>query len=176
MSSDPLSRREFLQKTAIIGMAGSLDPLGGHQIVPKASPGTTTGWFDRPMRWAQLTLVENDPGQYDLQFWLAYFKRVHADAVCLSAGGCVAYYPTKIPLHYRTPWMKDSDPFGALVAGCRKLGVVVVARTDPHAAHQDVYEAHPDWIAVDADGRKRRHWASPICGLPARWDRTISSS
>ena len=54
------------------------------------------------MRWAQLTLVENDPCQYDLQFWLDYFKRVHADAACLSAGGVVAYYPTKIPLHHRS--------------------------------------------------------------------------
>ena len=25
-------------------------------------------WFDRPMRWAQLTLVENDPVQYDVRF------------------------------------------------------------------------------------------------------------
>jgi hypothetical protein len=57
--------------------------------------------------------------------------------------------------------MKDRDPFGGLVAGCRKQGMIVVARTDPHAAHQDVYDSHPDWIAVDAEGRKRRHWASP---------------
>ena len=67
------------------------------------------------MRWAQLTLVENDPGQYDPNFWLEYFKRIHADAACLSAGGCVAYYPTKIPMHYRSAWMKDSDPFGELL-------------------------------------------------------------
>src|SRR5258706_3683560 len=39
--------------------------------------------------------------------------------------------------------------------------MVVIARPDPHAAHQDVYDAHPDWIAVDADGKKRRHWAMP---------------
>ena len=51
-------------------------------------------WFDRPMRWAQLTLAENDPARYDVRFWLDYFKEVHADAACLSAGGCVAYYPT----------------------------------------------------------------------------------
>ena len=37
----------------------------------------------------------------------------------------------------------------------------VIARTDPHAAHQDVFEAHPDWIAVDAAGNKRKHWADP---------------
>jgi len=113
------------------------------------------------MRWAQLTLAENDPGQYDLAFWLDYFRRTHSDAACLSAGGCVAYYPTKIPLHWRSPWMKDTDPFGDLVAGCRKQNMVVVARTDPHAVHQDVYDAHPDWIAVDASGKKRKHTASP---------------
>ena len=113
------------------------------------------------MRWAQLTLVENDPGHYDPKFWLDYFRRIHADAACLSAGGCVAYYPTKIPLHWRSPFMGDTDPFGELVAGCRKINMVVVARTDPHAVHQDVYDAHPDWIAVNAQGQKRRHAASP---------------
>ena len=47
--------------------------------------------------------------------------------------------------------------------------MVVVARTDPHATYDDVQAAHPDWIAVDAEGRPRRHWASPemwvTCGL-----------
>ena len=121
----------------------------------------TPEWFDRPMRWAQLTLVENDPAQYDVDFWLDYFRRAHCDAACLSAGGCVCYYPTQIPLHYRSPWMGDRDPFGELYAGCRKLGMNVIARTDPHAVHQDVYDAHPDWIMVDANGQRRRHWAAP---------------
>ena len=57
-----------------------------------------TGWFDRPMRWAQLTLVENDPGRFDPEFWLDYFARIRADAACLSAGGIVAYYPTEMPV------------------------------------------------------------------------------
>ena len=29
----------------------------------------TPGWVDRPMRWAQLTLVEDDPGRFDPGFW-----------------------------------------------------------------------------------------------------------
>jgi len=122
---------------------------------------TRPDWFDRPMRWAQLTLVENDPGRYDPQFWLDYFTRIHADAACLSAGGVVAYYPTAIPLHHRSAWMGDGDPFGQLFDGCRRRNMIVIARTDPHAAHQDVCDAHPDWIAVDANGERRRHWASP---------------
>jgi len=145
----PSTRREFLAATAAAA------------ALAQASPADPGPWFDKPMRWAQLTLVEDDPGKYDFTFWLDYFRRTHSDAACLSAGGCVAFYPTKIPLHYKTPWMKDTDPFGDLVAGCRKQNMVVMARTDPHAVHQDVYDAHPDWIAVEADGKKRRHWASP---------------
>lgn len=118
-------------------------------------------WYNRPMRWAQLTLVENDPGRFDPDFWLSYFKKIHADAACLSAGGIVAYYPTDVPLHHRSNWLGNADPFGYLVNGCRKMGMSVMARTDPHAARQEVLEAHPDWIAVTASGEKRRHWANP---------------
>jgi len=155
MSNETFSRREFLAASIAAGAAA------GRLPAPEESGQAGTGWFGRPLRWAQLTLVENDPGQYDPGFWLDYFKRIHADAACLSAGGCVAYYPTKIPLHHRSAWMEDSDPFGQLFAGCRKLGMNIIARTDPHAAHQDLYEAHPDWVAVDAEGKRRRHWATP---------------
>src|SRR5206468_9424498 len=108
------------------------------QTVPTAGD-ALTGWFDRPMRWVQLTLVENDPGRFDPQFWLDYFKRVKADAACLSAGGIVSYYPTDVALHHRSAWLGDTDPFDTLLSGCRSLGMNVIARTDPHAARDDVY-------------------------------------
>ncbi len=41
------------------------------------------------------------------------------------------------------------------------MNMTVVLRTDPHAARQNVLDAHPDWIAVSVDGKKRRHWANP---------------
>lgn len=152
-----MDRREFL---GISGTAGAYAVLGApwHAAAGTDEP---QAWFDRPMRWAQLVLVENDPGRFDPDFWLDYFKRVHADAACLSAGGIVAYYPTKVPLHHRSAWLGDSDPFGYLVHGCRKMGMAVIARTDPHAAWDDARQAHPDWIAVDAQGQPRRHWANP---------------
>lgn len=164
--SEKYSRRRFLQNSTVAGTA-LLAPLRGLSVPPDTSQ--PPGWFDRPMRWAQLVLVENDPGRYDRDFWLDYFRRIHADAANLSAGGYMAYYPTKIPFHHRSKWMGTSDPFGELVAGCRKMNMVVVARTDSHACHQDAYEAHPEWIAVDAQGNKRRHWAFSqawvTCGL-----------
>ncbi|MBZ5626791.1 MAG: hypothetical protein LAQ69_50155, partial [Acidobacteriia bacterium] len=48
-----------------------------------------------------------------------------------SAGGVVAYYPTKVAMHYRSAWLGDRDNFGELSRGCQKLGMVVVARVDP---------------------------------------------
>jgi hypothetical protein len=167
-----LTRRTFLQTGAFAGAivaAGRipLPQLYAAQTVADAPPAPS--WIDKPMRWAQLTLVEDDPGKFDIQFWLDYFQRSRSDAVCLSAGGCVAYYPTNVKFHHRSAWLGDRDVFGDLVAGCRKLGMVVIARTDPHATYDDVQKAHSDWIAVDATGQPRRHWASPemwvTCGL-----------
>jgi hypothetical protein len=165
MKSPPsFSRRAFIKASALAGAAITLTDSTwrpGRAAEPFDAIPRTPSWVDRPMRWAQLTLVEDDPGKFDPQFWLDYFKRTRSDAVCLSAGGCVAYYPTTVPFHHRSLWLGDQDPFGHLVAGCRKLGMVVIARTDPHATYDDVHDAHPDWLAADADGRPRRHWASP---------------
>ena len=126
-------------------------------------------WFNRPLRWAQLAFVENDPGRCDPDFWLDYFKRIHVEGALLSAGGVVAFYPTEVPLHHRSNTLGNSDLLGYMMEGCRKLNITVCVRTDPHAARQNVYDAHPDWIAVTADGKKRRHWANPdlwvTCGL-----------
>ena len=154
-------RRTFLKQAAGFTVAcsagfdlqtpASATPAGARPDDPP------TSWYDRPMRWAQLAFVEDDPGQYDPSFWLEYFRTIHADAACLSAGGVVAFYPTEIPLHYRSRWLGTMDTFGDLVSGCRKLGMNVIARTDSHACHQDVVDAHPDWIAVDAHGNKRKH-------------------
>lgn len=152
-----MNRREFLQASGsgVLLGANSRGEAGPQPAEPQ------NGWYDRPMRWAQLAFVENDPGNYNPAFWLDYFRRIHADGACLSAGGCVAFYPTKIPLHYRSKWLADRDPFGDMLKGCRALGMNVIARTDSHAAHRDVYDAHPDWIMVNADGEKRRHPSDP---------------
>jgi hypothetical protein len=154
-----ISRRAFIEYCAAAGAVATTAELSAG--VFSSSAPKSPSWVDGPMRWAQLTLVEDDPGKFDPGFWLDYFQRTHSDAVCLSAGGCVAYYPTAIRFHHRSEWLGDLDPFGDLVAGCRKLGMVVIARTDPHATYDDVNRAHPDWIAVDEQGQKRRHWASP---------------
>jgi hypothetical protein len=130
------TRRSFLKQSAAVS-AACLVGFDGQPIAAAlgtsagdASAVQQAGWYSRPMRWAQLSFVENDPGNYDLAFWLDYFKRIHAEATILNAGGCVAFYPTQIPFHYRSKWLGDRDTFGDIASGCRKLGMNVVARTD----------------------------------------------
>lgn len=153
-----MDRRNFISNSAVIG--GAL-AFSGPSVLGSTNAAVEEAWFDKAMRWAQLAFVENDPGNYDPDFWLDYFKRIHADGVLLSAGGIVAFYPTDIPLHHRSPWMGNTDPLGYLVKECRKMNMSVILRTDPHATRQNMYDAHPDYIAVTADGKKRRHWANP---------------
>src|SRR5690349_12136946 len=109
-NDDSISRRDFLKTTAMAG-TGVVSLSSALPLLARAGSDTPTpAWVERAMRWAQLTLVEDDPGKFDSQFWLNYFQRTHSNAVCLSAGGCVAYYPTQVPMHHRSAWLKDADP------------------------------------------------------------------
>lgn len=160
MTSPTPTRRQFLQSTAAAAAIAHVTPnLLWAQSTP--TPDAVPTWASRPMRWAQLTLVEDDPAHLDLAFWFDYFQRTRSDGVCLSGGGCVAYYPTAIPFHHRSAWLNNRDILGELITGCRNLGMSILVRTDPHATYDDTQAAHPDWIAVDANGKPRRHWSSP---------------
>ena len=164
MKTPQWTRREFVQTAASAGTGAAVlmkAPGLVGQVLPAEVPSPSLAWAARTKRWAQLTLVEDDPAHFDAAFWLDYFRKTRSDGVCLSAGGCVAYYPTEVPFHHRSAWLGDRDVLGELITGCRKMGMAVLARTDPHATYDDAKAAHPDWIAVEADGNPRRHWASP---------------
>ena len=70
-------------------------------------------WFE--LRRAGALTLEDDPEKYDPAFWIDVFRRTKSNAVCLSAGGYIAYYPSEVPLHYVSRIIGDKDPFGQLV-------------------------------------------------------------
>src|SRR5919205_590714 len=92
-----MTRRQILRTAA--GAAGTTLFAADHALA--AEP----GWFDKPMRWAQLNSTEDDAAEMDIGFWLDYFTRIHADALCITAGGVVAFYPTKVPYHRPSRWL-----------------------------------------------------------------------
>jgi hypothetical protein len=124
-----VTRREVLQGAAVAAASSAIG--SGAELA--AEP----GWFDEPMRWAQLNSTEDDAAEMDIPFWLDYFQRIHADALCITAGGVVAFYPSKIKYHRMSQWPeRRPDYLRTVVEGCRKLGLAMVARTDPHASYE----------------------------------------
>ena len=77
-------------------------------------------------------------------------------AVIINAGGIVAYYPSKFPLHHRAEFLGDRDLFGELTKAAHDDGIFVMARMDSNRTAEDFFKAHPDWFARDVDGQPYR--------------------
>ena len=167
------SRREFVKGSALAATACILPVNKGSKVFaevgamrvgratkqPRAvtqTVGTTVPCAGRSSRLSKTIPATTIPNSGSI-----ISARVHADAACLSAGGVVAFYPTKLPLQQRSAWLGNGDAFGDLLAACRAMSMNVIARTDAHACWQKVYDAHPDWIRVDASGKPVRHPSDP---------------
>jgi len=150
------------RRDALLLGAGGLLALAPFEAPAFAMTGDMAGlpWANNAMRWAQVAFTEEDPPSYDPNFWFDLFKKTHVEAVCLSAGGCICFYPSKVPLHYRAKYLGNRDMFGEMVKGARALNMSVIARIDPHAMSEEAFAAHPEWAACTEDGKPRRHWAA----------------
>jgi hypothetical protein len=113
-------------------------------------------WYRTVTRWGQVNITEKDPQQYDIHWWRGYWKRTNTKGIVVNAGGIVAYYPTKIPLHRKAEYLGDGDLFGDLCRAAHEDGLAVFARMDSNRAHEQFYKAHPDWFAVDIKGNPYR--------------------
>jgi type 1 glutamine amidotransferase len=150
-SGTGIDRRQLVQAASMLALSS---PLIGSA---SAAPVEGKGWEWEPMRWVQICATEDDPGRYDPQFWYDFLKRTKTGGVCLSAGGVTAFYPTKVPFHARSPYLGKHDMFGELTLGCKKMGIRVLGRVDPHAMRADALAAHPEWVARNADGTPKKH-------------------
>jgi type 1 glutamine amidotransferase len=138
--------------------------MAGKTALPAAAaaaPAHGSGWEWQPMRWVQICATEDDPQRYDQAFWMDFLKRTSTQGVCLSAGGVTAFYPTKVPFHTRSPYLGKTDMFGDLTKACKKMGIRVLGRVDPHAMRADALAAHPEWVARNADGDPKKHPTAP---------------
>lgn len=136
------TRREFVRQASLAALASASSA---------AAP-----WYRRCLRWGQTNINELDPQQYDIDWWRAHWKRTHTQGVIINAGGIVAYYPSKFNLHYRARYLGTRDLYGELARAAHQDGLAVLARMDSNRAHEDFYRAHPDWFAVDREGRPYR--------------------
>jgi len=156
---DSTTRRSFLKQVATasaavagFGLPGQASPAND----TKRTPARTLPWYRRTLRWGQTNITEIDPTRYDVGWWRKHWKRTHTQGVIINAGGIVAYYPSRVPLHRPAQQLGGRDLFGELCRAAHEEGLVVFARMDSNRAHEEFYQAHPDWFAVDADGQPHK--------------------
>ena len=65
-----MNRREFLQASATATVLAAATGASGQTSAAPEPP----GWYDRPMRWAQVAFVEDDPGNYDPKVLVRLFS------------------------------------------------------------------------------------------------------
>ena len=152
-----MPRREFFKKTATAAAAVAGAGLfqssvnGQNQNQTDVRP-----WYRRALRWGQTNITEKDPTRYDIAWWRQYWKRTHVQGVIINAGGIFAYYPSKYPLHHRAEFLRDRDLYGELAKAAHDDGLAVFARMDSNRADEEFYRAHPDWFAIDGNGKPYR--------------------
>lgn len=130
--------------------------LGSASVVAVQPPSVSLPWYRRAYRWGQTNITEKDPVRYDIDWWRRFWKRTETQAVIINAGGIVAYYPSKFPLHHRAEFLNGRDLFGELTEAAHKDGLWVMARMDSNRTAEDFYKAHPEWFARDRNGNPYR--------------------
>jgi hypothetical protein len=130
--------------------------LGSAALALSGARSSGEPWYRRVYRWGQTNITEKDPERYDIEWWRRHWKRTAVQAVIINAGGIVAYYPSKFPLHYRARFLGDRDLFGELVEAAHRDGIYVMARMDSSRASEEFFRAHPDWFARDRQGNPYR--------------------
>jgi len=139
-----LSRREFFYASAALPNLLFAKSSASEQ---NAEP-----WFRRMRRCAQHNLNEYDPQTLDIDSWMDYWESLRINALVLTAGGLMAFYPTRIPNHHKSQFLGDKDVFGEYAKRAKQRGINVVARIETNWLHQDVLQSRPDWFERDERG------------------------
>jgi hypothetical protein len=146
-----LTRRTFTS-TAVLSTAAG---LSAH------TPPSNGAWYERIRRVGQINVNEKDAASLDIEYWIRYWKSLQVDALIVSAGGIVAFYPTDVPHHRRVKFLDGHDLFGKFSEAAKAAKIRVVARLDPTYAFEDLFKAEPDWIRRDVQGNPVHHREVP---------------
>jgi hypothetical protein len=157
-----IDRRQFLLLSSAAALGGQLlhaadsTPPAAAAAVPSDLP-----WHQNLKRVGQVNMNERDPIELDVNAWADYWADLKVDAVLISVTGMVAFYPTAIPFHRRTPFLGDRDFFGACCSAAKQRGLRVIARFSPDLQWEDALKPHPEWFRRDRAGNFVPHLEAP---------------
>ena len=89
--------------------------------------------------------------EIDAERYVASLRSFDATVAIINTSGIVASYPTALEVHTPSRHLQGDD-LATIVAACHRAGIKVIARTDFSKVRRVLYERHPEWAAVGADG------------------------
>lgn len=111
---------------------------------------TSIWWQKNNLRMIQTNLPAEE-GALNPDSLLADLIEYSANTLLINAGGIMAFYPTKLPFHYKNPYVKG-DMLGRVISLCHENGIRVIVRFDFSRAHESFMEEHPDWFYLSPKG------------------------
>ena len=108
-------------------------------------------WHSKTWRFIQTNLREIDMFDIDAERVVADLQAFKANVLMINAAGIIASYPTKLPYHFQSPFLKG-DSLQTIIAACHRADIRVMARTDFSKIRYPIYEAHPEWVSLTAAG------------------------
>jgi hypothetical protein len=108
-------------------------------------------WHHHPWRLVQTNLREIDMAAIDAERYVASLLAMEATVAMINTSGIVASYPTAHPFHTPSTYVHGDD-LATIIAACHDAGIRVIARTDFSKVRRALYEQHPAWASIRADG------------------------
>ena len=116
------------------------------------TPEPTRPWHSGPHRVLLLNLREGDEPKVEAEALVAAAKEYRATAFCLSGGGIVAFYQTRIAGHRISNGLGGRDLLAEVIPVAHRENMRVLARIDPSCAPKELAVQHPEWFTRDIHG------------------------
>ncbi len=113
-------------------------------------------WLKRRTRGIHMTIRDVDCRDFDVEQMLEDFKDMHVEFFSFFCGGYITTYPTKLRYQRMSPWLEGRDLTGEIIETSRRHGIKAIAMADLGVMSQLAAVEHPEWCAVDRDGRPYR--------------------
>lgn len=112
-----------------------------------------TQWYQKQLRIQQTVLREIDIVDYDVEGVVQYLKDTHANCFIVNAGGIVDFFRHELAISSPNRFMGERDILAELTRACHAADIRIIVRVDFRGVDKRHYELHPDWFAVDQEGR-----------------------
>ncbi len=131
-------------------------------------------WWEQPYRIVQTNLRLID-ASLDPVALARQARDFGASAITFNVGGIYAFYPTRLELHKRNPYLNESqDLTGDMLEAAHVEGLKMIGRFDLSKGTQLAYDAHPEWFVHNEKGEPQEFNGTFQACVNGDWARDYS--